>query len=81
MPLGNAHAQYELIIPMETVGDCFTKVLHSSVDQLRSHNLPLHQPQICSPPLGADGSPQELSCSWLVHHAASSLCEACSEMQ
>jgi hypothetical protein len=25
-PLGNAHAQYELIIPMESVGDCLTKV-------------------------------------------------------
>lgn len=26
MPVGNAHAQYELAIPMESVGDCFTKV-------------------------------------------------------
>ena len=26
MPIGNAHAQYELVIPMESVGDCFTKV-------------------------------------------------------
>ena len=24
--MGNAHAQYELAIPMSSVGDCFTKV-------------------------------------------------------
>ncbi|CAL5225804.1 g8581 [Coccomyxa viridis] len=26
MPVGNAHAQYELAIPMSSVGDCFTKI-------------------------------------------------------
>ena len=26
MPVGNAHAQYELAIPIEVAGDCFTAV-------------------------------------------------------
>ena len=26
MPVGNAHAQYELAIPIEIAGDCFTAV-------------------------------------------------------
>ncbi|CAK0779632.1 hypothetical protein CVIRNUC_004824 [Coccomyxa viridis] len=25
-PLGNAHAQYELVIPMEVLGDCFSRI-------------------------------------------------------